>query len=89
LYDLTEFSAKNSEYIMDMKPKTDQKLQLYFRTSYQKLNSRTDKKLTIGATATFGNTGNMTTDYTNSTYRYADAQQDQKDITIIEQKLKI
>jgi hypothetical protein len=58
---------------MDMKPKQIRNFNFTLGTSYQKLNTRTDKKLTIGATATFGNTGNMTTEYTNSTYRYADA----------------
>ncbi|KMQ64341.1 membrane protein [Chryseobacterium angstadtii] len=55
--------------------------------SYQALNTRTDRKLTIGATATFGNTSNMTTDYLNSTYKYADAARTVKALeTVIEQK---
>lgn len=85
LYDLTEFSAKNAEYLTGYETKNRiRNFNFTLGTSYQKLNTRTDKKLTIGATATFGNTGNMTTEYTNSTYRYADAAGTKTDITPID-----
>jgi hypothetical protein len=38
-------------------------------TTYQKKLAN-DHKLTVGATYTFGNTGNMKSTYTNSTYYY-------------------
>lgn len=90
LYDLNEFSTSNSEYINGYETKNRIKnFNFTLGTSYQNLNTRTDKKLTIGATATFGNTSNMTTDYTNSTYRYIDADGTKgSDTQIIEQKSK-
>ncbi|SDJ17935.1 hypothetical protein [Chryseobacterium jejuense] len=87
LTDLTEFSAANTEYIAGYETKNRiRNFNFTLGTSYQKLNTRTDKKLTIGATATFGNTGNMTTEYTNSTYRYADAAGTKMDVTTIDYK---
>ncbi|MGE8552327.1 MAG: hypothetical protein ACN6OB_00135 [Chryseobacterium jejuense] len=87
LTDLTEFSAANTEYIAGYETKNRiRNFNFTLGTSYQKLNTRTDKKLTIGATATFGNTGNMTTEYTNSTYRYADAAGTKMDVTTIDHK---
>nr|WP_315029650.1 hypothetical protein [uncultured Chryseobacterium sp.] len=87
LYDLNELRASNSQYVdgYEMKNRV-RNFNFTLGTSYQKLNPRTDKKLTIGATATFGNTSNMTTDYTNSTYRYADAAGTKTDQSILEQK---
>ncbi len=87
LSDLTELSASNSEYINGYETKNRvRNFNFTLGTSYQKLNSRTDKKLTIGATATFGNTSNMVTEYTNSTYRYLDAAGTKGDITPIDNK---
>ncbi|PKF74019.1 hypothetical protein [Chryseobacterium sp. PMSZPI] len=87
LYDLNEFRASNSEFINGYETKNRvRNFNFTLGTSYQKLNTRTDKKLTIGATATFGNTSNMTTDYTNSTYRYTDAAGTKANETIIEQQ---
>ncbi|SIS55304.1 hypothetical protein SAMN05421786_101177 [Chryseobacterium ureilyticum] len=88
LYDLTEFRASNSEYVNGFETKNRvRNFNFTLGTSYQKLNTRTDKKLTIGATATFGNTSNMITEYTNSTYRYIDATAGTKtDISIIDQQ---
>lgn len=87
LYDLNEFSASNSQYIngYEMKNRV-RNFNFTLGTSYQKLNPRTDKKLTIGATATFGNTSNMTTEYTNSTYRFTDTAGNKVDQSILEQK---
>ncbi|SFN07072.1 Long-chain fatty acid transport protein [Chryseobacterium oleae] len=88
LYDLNELRIQNAEYINGYETKNSIKnFNFTLGGSYQTLNTRTDKKLTIGATATFGNTSNMTTDYTNSTYRYSDAAETVKSLeTIIEQK---
>lgn len=88
LYDLTEFRASNSEYVNGFETKNRvRNFNFTLGTSYQKLNTRTDKKLTIGATATFGNTSNITTEYTNSTYRYSDPTAGTKtDINIIDQQ---
>ncbi|MGL6126538.1 hypothetical protein [Chryseobacterium artocarpi] len=88
LYDLTEFRASNAEYVNGFETKNRvRNFNFTLGTSYQKLNTRTDKKLTIGATATFGNTSNMITEYTNSTYRYSDPTAGTKtDINIIDQQ---
>ncbi len=80
LYDLNEFTSYNSTSSSDLINgyETKNKIKNFNFTlggSYQSLNTRTDRKLTIGATATFGNTGNNVTDYTNSTYRYSDLAQ--------------
>ena len=97
LNDLNEFRAYNNnlgtyagEYVNGYETKNRiRNFNFTLGTSYQTLNTRTDKKFTVGATATFGNTSNMTTQYTNSTYRYSDAQETTKvsgSETIIEQK---
>lgn len=80
--------AANADYINGYETKNSIKnFNFTLGGSYQSLNTRTDKKLTIGATATFGNTSNMTTDYTNSTYVYSDTSQTTKaSQSIIDQK---
>ncbi|MBL1220178.1 hypothetical protein JET18_04970 [Chryseobacterium sp. L7] len=94
LYDLNEIKSfgtdgiSDAEYINGYETKNSIKnFNFTLGGSYQSLNPRTDKKLTIGATATFGNTSNMTTDYVNSTYLYADAAESSKILeTVIERK---
>lgn len=94
LYDLNELRSfdkdkvSDAEYVNGYETKNSIKnFNFTLGGSYQSLNTRTDKKLTIGATATFGNTSNMTTDYINSTYVYADAANTVKALeTIIDQK---
>lgn len=88
LYDLNEFTTSTSELVNGYETRNSIKnFNFTLGTSYQKLNTRTDKKLTVGATATFGNTSNMTTDYVNSTYFYSDAGLTTKaSESIIEQK---
>ncbi|KXH85153.1 hypothetical protein [Chryseobacterium kwangjuense] len=94
LYDLNELryfdknGVSNTEYINGYETKNSIKnFNFTLGGSYQSLNTRTDKKLTIGATATFGNTSNMTTDYVNSTYLYADAAESSKILeTVIDKK---
>ncbi|MBK1897431.1 hypothetical protein [Chryseobacterium paridis] len=71
LYDVNEITASNSELINGYETKNNIKnFNFTLGASYQHLNTRTDKKWTIGATTTFGNTGDMMTDYKNSTYFY-------------------
>ena len=73
LYDNNEFTTSTSELINGYETKNSIKnFNFTLGTSYQKLNTSTDRKFTLGATATFGNTSNMTTDYTNSTYYYTE-----------------
>lgn len=73
LYDLNEFSNSNAELINGYETKNSIKnFNFTLGTSYQSIDTRNDHKLTIGATATFGNTSNMTTNYINSTYYYSD-----------------
>ncbi|EJL69029.1 porin family protein [Chryseobacterium populi] len=72
LSDLNEFTVSNTELINGYETKNSiRNFNFTLGTSYQHLNTRTDKKLTVGATATFGNTSNMTTEYVNSTYFYS------------------
>ncbi|MGI9650724.1 hypothetical protein [Chryseobacterium sp. RLHN22] len=72
LYDLNEFTASNAELINGYETKNSIKnFNFTLGSSYQSID-RNDHKLTIGATATFGNTSNMTTEYVNSTYYYSD-----------------
>lgn len=86
LSDLNEFTVSNTELINGYETKNSiRNFNFTLGTSYQHLNTRTDKKLTIGATATFGNTSNMTTEYVNSTYFYS-AVDTKADESIIEQK---
>jgi hypothetical protein len=76
LYDLNELAYSNAELINGYETKNSIKnFNFTLGASYQNLNTSTDRKLTIGATTTFGNTSNMTTDYVNSTYFYSDAGQ--------------
>ncbi len=72
LYDLNELTYSTAELINGYETKNSIKnFNFTLGTSYQKLNTRTDKKFTLGATATFGNTSNMTNEYINSTYYYS------------------
>ncbi len=88
LYDLNELAVSNAELINGYETKNSiRNFNFTLGASYQKLNTRTDRKLTIGATTTFGNTSNITTDYTNSTYYYSDAARTVKaNESIIEKK---
>lgn len=88
LNDRNEFRAAGAEYVNGYETKNRiRNFNFTLGTSYQSLNTRTDKKLTLGATATFGNTGNTTTDYVNSTYRYADEKAGTKmDESILEER---
>ncbi|WP_312399678.1 hypothetical protein [Chryseobacterium sp.] len=73
LYDTNELAYSNAELYNGYETKNSIKnFNFTLGATYQKVNPSTDRKFTIGATTTFGNTnGNMTTDYTNSTYYYS------------------
>ncbi|WP_027380604.1 hypothetical protein [Chryseobacterium daeguense] len=87
LYDLNELSQSNAELVNGYETKNNvRNFNFTLGASYQNLNTSTDRKLTIGAITTFGNTSNMTTDYLNSTYYYADAAGTKSNESIIEQK---
>lgn len=86
LYDINEFTVSGAEFINGYETKNNIKnFNFTLGTSYQKINTSTDNKLTLGATVTFGNTGNMMTDYKNSTYYYGTAETKINE-TIIEQR---
>lgn len=75
LYDTNEFTTSKAELINGYETKNNIKnFNFTLGTSYQNLNTSTDRKLTLGATATFGNTSNMNTEYLNSTYYYTDGE---------------
>ena len=75
LFDTNEFTTSTAELINGYETKNSiRNLNFTFGTSYQKLNTSTDRKFTVGATATFGNTSNMNTEYLNSTYYYTDGE---------------
>ncbi|UMQ43540.1 hypothetical protein MKS83_07515 [Chryseobacterium sp. Y16C] len=88
LSDLDEFHTSNAELYNGYETTTNvRNFNFTLGANYQHLNTSTDKKLTIGATATFGNTSNMITSYKNSTYFYTDASMETKSYeTIIEEK---
>lgn len=71
LSDINEFTASNAELINGYETKNSiNNFNFTLGTSYQKLSTTNDRKFTVGATATFGNTSDMTTEYANSTYIY-------------------
>ena len=72
LYDINELTYSNAELINGYETKNKIKtFNFTLGSAYQKKYG-TDKKLTLGATYTFGTTGQMDTNYTNSTYYYSD-----------------
>lgn len=71
LYDVDELTSSTSELINGYKTKNKIKsFNFTLGTTYQK-KLENDRKLTLGATYSFGNTGKMETAYTNSTYYYS------------------
>ena len=70
LYDINELTYSNAELINGYETKNKVKtFNFTLGTAYQK-NLEKDRKITLGATYTFGNSGQMETAYTNSTYFY-------------------
>ena len=71
LYDINEVTASNAELINGYETRNKIKtFNFTLGTAYQKALEK-DKKLTFGATYSFGNTGQMESTYKNSTYFYA------------------
>ena len=74
LYDINEVTVTNAELINGYETKNKIKtFNFTVGTAYQKKLEK-DKKLTLGATYTFGNTGQMESSYVNSTYFYSPGQ---------------
>lgn len=70
LYDISEMTYSNAELVNGYKIKNKVKsMNFTVGATYQK-KFENDRKFTVGATTTFGNTGEMETRYTNSTYMY-------------------
>ena len=70
IYDIDEISYSNAELINGYETKNEIKnFNFTLGATYQK-ELMNDRKLTIGATTTLGNTSDMETQYTNSTYFY-------------------
>ena len=86
LYDINEVAFSNAELINGYETKNKvNSFNFTLGGTYQKVLA-TDKKLTLGATTTFGNTGKMETQYINSTYFYSPGEV-KENVSIIEQTL--
>ena len=84
LYDINELTYLNADLINGYETKNKIKtFNFTLGSAYQKKLAN-DKKLTLGATYTFGTTGQMDTNYTNSTYYYVD-NVNKTNISIIDQ----
>ncbi len=85
LYDINELTYSDAELINGYETKNKVKtFNFTLGSAYQKKLAN-DKKLTLGATYTFGNTGQMETRYVNSTYYYT-AGEVKNNQSIIEEK---
>ena len=85
LFDTEELKYSNAELISGFENSSKVKsFNFTAGTTYQK-KFENDRKLTLGATYTFGTSGNMETQYKNSTYYYAASEQHLNE-TLIEQK---
>lgn len=85
LYDINELFYSNAELINGYETKNKIKsFNFTLGGSYQK-NLKTDHKLTLGATYTLGTTGQMETQYINSTYFYTGIEE-KGNVTIIDQQ---
>ncbi len=84
LYDINELTYSTAELVNGYETKNKIKsFNFTLGTAYQKKLAK-DRKLTLGATYTFGNTGKMETRYTNSTYFYTQGQE-KNNVSIIDQ----
>ena len=84
LYDINELTYSNAELINGYETKNKIKtFNFTLGSAYQK-KFGTDRKLTLGATYTFGNTGEMETNYTNSTYFYSTGNQ-KENVSIVDE----
>ncbi|MBS1571212.1 MAG: hypothetical protein JST62_02295 [Bacteroidetes bacterium] len=86
LFDINELTYSNAELINGYETKTIVKnFNFTLGANYQK-TFWNDRKLTIGATTTLGNTNDMKSEYLNSTYFY-NSKGDKSYESIIEQKV--
>lgn len=84
LYDINELTYSTAELINGYETKNKIKtFNFTLGSAYQK-KLQNDRRLTLGATYTFGNTGQMETSYTNSTYYYS-AGETKNNVSIIDQ----
>ncbi|QDP86597.1 hypothetical protein FNJ88_13930 [Chryseobacterium sp. SNU WT5] len=84
LYDINELTYSTAELINGYETKNKIKtFNFTLGAAYQKKVHK-DRKLTLGATYTFGNTGQMETRFTNSTYFYTPGEE-KNNVKIIEQ----
>ena len=71
VYDIKEMTTSNSSLVNGLETRNSVKnFNFTLGATYQKTD-RNDRKLTLGATSTIGNTGDLTTYFTNSTYYYS------------------
>lgn len=85
LYDINELTYSSVALINGYETKNKIKsFNFTLGSTYQKKLAK-DRKLTLGATYSFGNTGKMETRYTNSTYFYSQGQIKNNE-SIVEQK---
>ena len=85
LYDINELTYSNAELINGYETKNKIKtFNFTLGTAYQK-KLENDRKLTLGATYTFGNTGEMETSYLNTTYFYSGIDE-KSNVSIIDQQ---
>ncbi|MBD8018183.1 hypothetical protein [Kaistella pullorum] len=85
LYDINELTYSNAELINGYETRNKVKtFNFTLGTAYQKKYGL-DRKLTLGATYTFGNTGQMETSYMNSTYYY-NGNSDKTNMSIIDEQ---
>ena len=85
VYDINELTYSNAELINGYETKNKTKsFNFTVGTAYQK-KLAADRKLTLGGTLTFGNTGKLETQYTNSTYFYTTGQT-KNNVSIVDSK---
>lgn len=85
LYDINELTYSNAELFNGYETKNKIKtFNFTLGTAYQK-KLENDRKLTLGATYTFGNTGEMETSYLNTTYFYSGIDE-KSNVSIIDQQ---
>lgn len=85
--DSQEFATSGAELYNGYKTKNRVKsFNFTLGSTYQK-KFENDRKFTLGAYATFGNTGDIRSSYTNSTYYYSDSQT-QADASVIDESQK-
>lgn len=85
LYDINELTYSTAELVNGYETKNKIKTFNFTLGSAWQKTVGSDRKVTLGATYTFGNTGTMESRYTNSTYFYSAGEQ-KNNLNIIEEK---